>query len=81
MILINILFIAVMASIFLFLWYAPKETTPTLPHDQQHQPLFAIASKKEAEKQCSLCHAPEMVAPLPAAHPDGNRCLFCHKRR
>jgi mono/diheme cytochrome c family protein len=36
--------------------------------------------KKEAEKFCIECHAPEGVFPLPEGHPPKYRCLFCHKR-
>jgi hypothetical protein len=36
--------------------------------------------KKEAEKFCAECHAPDKVAPLPEDHPPKYRCLFCHKR-
>jgi flagellar basal body-associated protein FliL len=47
----NLLFVAVCAGIFLFLWNAPPETTAHLPHDQHHQQLLTI-DKKESEKHC-----------------------------
>jgi hypothetical protein len=59
---------------------APKETTSPLPHDDIHNPFFAIESKKEAEKSCLSCHDQGQEAPLPDNHPPKYRCLFCHKR-
>jgi hypothetical protein len=74
----NLLFVAVCAGIFLFLWNAPPETTPHLPHNEQHN-RFMEMEKKEAEKYCSECHG-EKKQPLPKEHPPTYRCLFCHKR-
>ncbi len=79
--LLNIAFLALSAALLLFLWRAPEESTPFLPHDTSHENFFAIESKKEVESFCAECHAPEMTAPLSESHPEGNRCLFCHKRR
>lgn len=78
--LLNLLFIAVCAGIFLFLWFAPAETTPRVPHDEQHAAFFGM-EKKPAEKHCPTCHGPDGVRPLPEQHPSPNRCLFCHKRK
>ena len=75
----NVIFLAVCAGIFLFLWNAPPETTAHLPHDQDHE-RFMQMEKKEAEKFCTECHAPEGVRPLPEKHPSKYRCLLCHKR-
>lgn len=75
----NILFLAICAGLFLFLWNAPPETTAHLPHDDDHQ-RFMTMGKKEAEKFCNDCHAPDGVAPLSEDHPPKYRCLFCHKR-
>ena len=75
----NIIFLAFCGGMFLFLWYAPEETTPFLPHDPDHETFFGMG-KKEAEKHCVPCHNPEGIAPLPADHPPEYRCLFCHKR-
>ena len=74
----NLLFVAVCAGIFLFLWNAPPETTAHLPHDQDHQQLLTM-DKKEAEKHCGECHGTGTM-PLPKEHPATYRCLFCHKR-
>ena len=74
----NIIFIAVCAGLFLFLWNAPQETTARLPADNDHE-IFMNMDKKEAEKHCDQCHSPE-TTPLPADHPPKYRCLFCHKR-
>lgn len=79
--LLNLGFIALCAAILIFLLRAPEETTPFLPHNDHHQELFAIEGKKAAEKECARCHAPEEIAPLPDSHPQGHRCLFCHKRQ
>ena len=76
---LNLLFLAVCAGIFLFLWNAPPESTKKLPHDEQHERFFPMG-KKEAEKFCEECHNTEGPAPLPADHPPKYRCLFCHKR-
>lgn len=75
----HILFIVTCLGIFLFLWFAPQETTPKLPHDENHAAFFGI-DKKEAEKHCEKCHNPEGEKPLPEKHPPKYRCLFCHKR-
>jgi hypothetical protein len=79
--LINAAFIALCAGILIFLFNAPKETTSPLPHDEVHQPFFAIESKKEAEQSCLSCHDQDKDAPLPNNHPPKYRCLFCHKRK
>ncbi len=75
----NIIFLAFCGGMILFLWNAPEETTPFLPHDPDHEIFFGIG-KKEAEKLCVPCHSPEGIVPLPADHPPKYRCLFCHKR-
>ena len=75
----NLVFVAVCAAIFLFLWNAPPETTAHVPTDEDHA-AFVHMKKKEAEKHCGKCHSPEGVAPLPENHPPKYRCLFCHKR-
>ena len=75
----NILFVLICGGLFLFLWNAPPETTSHLPHDEDHE-RFMNMGKKEAEKFCAECHAPDKVAPLPENHPPKYRCLFCHKR-
>ncbi len=75
----NILFLAICAGLFLFLWNAPPETTAHLPNDEDHE-RFMPMKKKEAEKYCGECHAEDGVAPLPEDHPPKYRCLFCHKR-
>jgi hypothetical protein len=79
-ILYNSIFIAVCVALFLFLWHAPLERTPYLPHDGQHE-RFKAMDKKEAEQFCTSCHAPGKLAPLPDKHPPAYRCLFCHKRK
>ncbi len=76
---LNALFVAVSAAILLFLFSAPEETTSHLPKDNDHLRFFTM-EKKEAEKFCANCHAPEKISPLPKDHPPKYRCLFCHKR-
>ncbi|MEN8198928.1 MAG: hypothetical protein ABFR63_02530 [Thermodesulfobacteriota bacterium] len=76
---INIAFIIISAGILIFLLNAPEETTAKLPHDDDHS-RFIQMGKKEAEKFCTECHAPEAEYPLPEGHPPKYRCLFCHKR-
>lgn len=75
----NSLFLIFCAGLFLFLWYAPPETTARLPHDADHQ-RFLTMNKKEAEKLCIECHGEQGESPLPEDHPPKYRCLFCHKR-
>lgn len=75
----NIVFLLVCGGLFLFLWSAPPETTAHLPHDTDHERFMAMG-KKQAEKFCLDCHAPDKVAPLDEDHPPKYRCLFCHKR-
>ena len=75
----NLIFVGVCAGLFLFLWNAPEETTKHLPNDDDHA-KFMKMDKKEAEKFCNECHAPDGISPLPADHPPKYRCLFCHKR-
>lgn len=77
--LINLIFVLVCGSIFVFLWQAPPVATPPLPQDSQHEPFFG-QPRKEAEKQCAACHGPGMSNPLPEDHPPPHRCLFCHRR-
>ncbi|MCL2457823.1 MAG: hypothetical protein FWF31_03070 [Desulfobulbus sp.] len=76
----NGLFIAGGIAILGLLLDAPSETTRPLPHDQNHE-RFMTMDKKEAERFCEECHAPDKQMPLPATHPPPNRCLFCHKRK
>lgn len=78
--LINSVFVMVCSGILIFLLKAPKETTPSLPHDEIHNQFFAIESKKEAELSCLTCHDQGKEAPLSQNHPPKYRCLFCHKR-
>ena len=75
----NTLFLLFCAGLFLFLWYAPPETTARLPHDPEHE-QFMNMEKKDAEKFCVKCHTEDGVSPLPEDHPPKYRCLFCHKR-
>jgi hypothetical protein len=75
----NLLFVLFCGLILLFLLTAPPETTPPLPHDDNHR-RFMSMKKKEAEQHCEQCHAPGKEAPLPESHPPKYRCLFCHKR-
>mgnify|MGYP000002785977 CR=1 FL=1 len=77
--LLNILFLAGCAAILAFLLMAPPETTKKLPQDEIHLQFYPL-DKKEAEKHCASCHAPEGQAPLPEGHPPKYRCLFCHKK-
>lgn len=77
--LFNILFIAGCAAILVFLLKAPPESTTKLPKDENHLQFYAM-DKKEAEKHCTACHAPEGQVPLPDGHPPKYRCLFCHKK-
>ncbi|SDP17494.1 hypothetical protein [Desulforhopalus singaporensis] len=81
LLLINTLFVLFLAGLLLVLFNAPEETTSHLPHDPNHEQFHAIASKKEAEKNCGACHDPDGQAPLPENHPPKFRCLFCHKRK
>ena len=77
--LFNILFIAGCATILVFLLKAPPESTTKLPKNEIHRQFYPM-DKKEAEKHCGSCHAPEGQAPLPEGHPPKYRCLFCHKK-
>jgi cytochrome c553 len=77
--LFNILFLVGCAAILVFLLKAPPESTKKLPQDEIHLKFHAM-DKKEAEKHCTACHAPEGQAPLPKDHPPKYRCLFCHKK-
>ena len=77
--LFNILFIVGCAAILVFLLKAPPESTTKLPRDEIHLQFYPL-DKKEAEKHCGACHAPEGQAPLPKDHPPKYRCLFCHKK-
>ena len=77
--LFNFLFIAGCAAILVFLLEAPPESTKRLPQDKDHLQFYPM-DKKEAEKHCTSCHAPNGQAPLPKDHPPKYRCLFCHKK-
>ena len=76
---LNVAFLLSCAAILFFLFNAPEETTAKLPKDPDHS-RFQEMKKKEAEKFCMECHAPQGVSPLPEGHPPKYRCLFCHKR-
>ncbi len=78
--LLHLLFILTSVGILTVLWFAPKEKTHPLPHDENHARFFDMG-KKEAEKFCESCHNPAGQAPLPEKHPPKYRCLFCHKRK
>jgi len=77
---INIAFVVTLSGILLFLFRAPEITTPSLPHDDDHNRFFSM-KKKVAGKLCVECHTPEEVYEI---HKDStsntNRCLFCHRR-
>lgn len=78
----NLLFVFFGASLLFFLWIAPPETTPKLPHDNNHE-RFMSMEKKEAIKFCKECHGPKGIKPLPEdpkKHSPSYRCLLCHKR-
>ena len=79
--LLNVLFVVIIAAIITFLALAPKETTPYLPHDDLHRDFLKIESKKQAEQFCAACHNENGTAPLSQQHPPKFRCLFCHKRK
>ena len=76
----NTIFIIIGLAIIIFLYLAPKETTPLLPKDEIHLDFYPL-KKKEAEKFCGACHDTDKTAPLPTDHPPKHRCLFCHKRK
>ncbi len=68
-------------GILYFLLQAPPATTPNLPTDKLHQPLWKAAAekgKKTAEASCQTCHNPDQI-PFAENHPAGRRCLFCHR--
>jgi len=75
----HLIFVAICAGLFLFLWNAPPETTARLPHDKNHE-QFMKMKKKQAEKLCDKCHGNDKIAPLSKNHPPKYRCLFCHKK-
>lgn len=75
----NILFLILCGGIFAFLWSAPDETTKRMPYNDIHKKFYTM-KKSKADKQCSTCHNPEGVVPLPTKHPAKYRCLFCHKK-
>ena len=75
----NIIFLIICGGVLFFLWRAPEETTARLPYDDIHKKFYSM-KKKTAGQQCSSCHNPEGVVPLPEVHPPKYRCLFCHKK-
>lgn len=75
----NIVFFLVCGAILIVLFRAPEESTAKLPNDTQHKEFRMMKSKKEAEKYCGKCHAPNGEVPLPPDHPPKYRCLLCHK--
>ena len=77
---LNLLFIILVASVLFFLFRAPEETTSRLPDDEIHEEFHLIKSKKEADSHCTECHSIDGKAPLSEDHPPPYRCLFCHKR-
>jgi hypothetical protein len=79
-ILYNILFLVICGGLLIFLLNAPPETTSPLPRDDLHKQFFPM-KKKDAEKECGVCHDAGKDAPLPDDHPPKYRCLFCHKKR
>jgi hypothetical protein len=77
---INIAFAATLIGILLFLSKAPEITTPSLPHDQDHNRFFGM-KKKAAGKLCIECHSAEDVFEIHKdSTPNTLRCLFCHRR-
>ena len=78
--LINITFVGTLLAILLFLSRAPEITTPSLPHDEDHNRFFTM-KKKKAGKLCVECHTPEEIYEIHKDDtPNTNRCLFCHRR-
>ncbi len=78
--LINIAFIFSLIAILFFLSKAPDITTPSLPHDEDHNRFFAM-KKRTAGKLCVECHTPEELYDIHKdSTPNTNRCLFCHRR-
>ena len=77
----NVLFMLICAAILLVLIKAPRETTPKVPDDAQHNRLLHLKNKQEAEKSCGDCHGSAGPVPLSKDHPPKFRCLLCHKTR
>lgn len=68
-------------AILFVLLQAPPATTPKLPIDKLHAPLWDTAfeqGKKSAEASCETCHNPAQLT-FTEKHPAGRRCLFCHR--
>ncbi len=67
--------------ILFVLLQAPPATTPELPVDELHAPLWKAAvmeGKKSAEASCQTCHNPNQI-PFATNHRNSRRCLFCHQ--
>ena len=52
---------------------SPRDRNPKVPTNSVHQAITV-------ESQCTTCHAPQGVRPLPAQHPKRQDCLHCHAR-
>jgi len=52
---------------------SPRDRNPRVPANSTHQAITT-------ESQCTTCHAPQAVRPLPAQHPKRQDCLHCHAR-
>jgi hypothetical protein len=68
-------------AILFILLQAPPATTPNLPVDELHAPLWDAViehGKKSTEATCLTCHNSEQI-PFTTSHPTGRRCLFCHR--
>lgn len=70
----DLIFITIGILVVFVLAIAPKQTTPRVPNDEIH-------SKLVDETTCKNCHGPGTDRPLPANHPNKERCLLCHKRK
>lgn len=63
----------VVVLLFVSLLPTPRDRNPVIPADVEHR---AITS----ENQCSQCHAPRAVRPMPDRHPKRSDCFRCHRR-
>ncbi|MGC3976069.1 MAG: hypothetical protein QM771_17040 [Nitrospira sp.] len=52
---------------------SPRDRNPRVPANSTHRAITE-------ESQCTTCHAPQGVRPLPAQHPKRQDCLHCHAR-
>ncbi|RJQ49520.1 MAG: hypothetical protein C4538_02110 [Nitrospiraceae bacterium] len=68
----NIIFTAIVLSVFITLYALSTKNVVPLPPDDNHAGIME-------QKMCFDCHGPDKETPLSKKHPPKYECFKCHK--